>query len=433
MSAKLNILVLHKLGDPLTWRTAVRDLEYMLPTYAPEHNHIVHPADLPLPEFIKDIDFHAIVMGPTFLGTRYTRRQFSQVLKKYDFIRESHAFKIAMPQDDYNCSGILDRWMVDWHVDLVYTVCPDHWSVLYPTFSLKGRIKQGYTGYISNSWVKAWSSPKPFDSRSIDVSYRSKKLPPNFGRLGYAKGVIGDLFKAKIDQRTDRVKYTLDISTDPKDFIFGPRWHAFVENSKFCLTTNSGSSLLDPEGTIRKCVSRYQARFPKASFEKVENHCFPGEDGKYVFTAISPRNIEAALAETVQIATPGSYSGLLESEKDYIPIQPDCANISDVIAMMKDHKKTASIARQCKESVLDCKDLWFEKHVTGVIQDIEDGQSGKRITGTDQDVMDRYTSAYRQQIRTIEKFYWKKHRLLNKVRYVAAKCGARRLLNYLGV
>ena len=38
--SRLSILILHRLGDPLAWRTAVRDLEYLLPDHLPEHGQI---------------------------------------------------------------------------------------------------------------------------------------------------------------------------------------------------------------------------------------------------------------------------------------------------------------------------------------------------------------------------------------------------------
>jgi hypothetical protein len=42
------------MGDPRFWRMAVRDLEFMLPTYAPEHNYIVHDGNMALPDFVKE-------------------------------------------------------------------------------------------------------------------------------------------------------------------------------------------------------------------------------------------------------------------------------------------------------------------------------------------------------------------------------------------
>src|SRR3954470_12516499 len=186
------------MGDPRSWRSAVRDLEFMLPASAPGHDYVVHAAEMPLPAYVKDLPFDAIVLGPTFLCSRYDPRLFEQVSEDYAFIGDSTAFKIALPQDDYDCHAILDRWMVAWRIDAVTSACPvETWPVLYPSYSSTGTIRAGYTGYVSDQWIDAWRTPRPFASRSIDVSYRARKLPPNFGRIGHLKGVIGERFAAQ--------------------------------------------------------------------------------------------------------------------------------------------------------------------------------------------------------------------------------------------
>lgn len=53
-------------------------------------------------------------------------------------------------------------------------------------------------------------------------------------------------------------------------------------------------------------------KFPNSPFEDIALACFPGEDIRFLFTGISPRNIEAALIKTVQIATNATYSCLID-------------------------------------------------------------------------------------------------------------------------
>lgn len=425
---KLNILVLHRMGDPKYWRAAVRDLEFMLPTYAAGHNYIVHAADLPLPQFIKDIDFHGIVLGPTFLCSRFRPRKRARVLKDYDFIRESNAFKIAMPQDDYNCSALLDEWMVRWNIDLVYAVCPDNWELLYPKYlSRQGSIKLGYTGYIPDHLIDRWKSPKPFIEREVDVSYRSNDLHQYYGKYGFIKAYLGDIFKSRVDG----FGLVLDISTKTSDMIPGTMWYDFVENSRFCLATNSGSSLYDPHDEIRKKINLFIIDYPQATFEEVEQHCFPGLDGKCVFTAISPRNIEAALAKTVQIATPGDYSGILDAMEHYIPIEPDCANISDVLSMMFDHLKVSSIAEKCKESVLSVEALRLNNHVNDLILQIEDGVSEKKPRVTDGRVVEEFIRKHHEEVTHKSKYFWARQRAFNFAGNLAIRFGPKTVKRFI--
>ena len=66
-------------------------------------------------------------------------------------------------------------------------------------------------------------------------------MTANYGHIGYLKGSIGERFIEAVQGQ----KLNLDIST-PKDVIAGDKWHEFLEDSKFCLVSPSGSSVLDP-------------------------------------------------------------------------------------------------------------------------------------------------------------------------------------------
>lgn len=415
------------MGDPRLRREAVHELEYMMPTYACDHNHIVHDADLPLPNFIQDINFHAIILGPTFLCSRFNQRRYAEVINLYDFIRCSNAFKIALPQDDYDCSSILDRWMVNWNVNLLFTVCPEHWSVLYPEYIKKGPIKLGYTGYISDKWISDWKFPKNFESRTIDVSYRASRLPANFGSIGNLKSKIAEQFVRAVAGKG----LHLDISTSYNDLIPGSKWHEFLENSKFCLTTNSGSSLLDPEGLFRQAVHDYSNKNPYAPFKKIAQACFPGEDGKYIFSAISPRNLEAALACTVQIATPGSYSDLMKPMEHYIPLNKDCSNISDVLRMMKDKTLVQHIRRNCKELMLSVPELRFNYHVNKLIYFIENHVNSTKMNTTSQEKMNYYLKRYRSEVESKANFFWTKQRIIQKIDNIAKQFDIHKINNWL--
>ena len=427
MTAPLNILILHGLGDPRYWRTAVRDLEYLLPDHAPEHLYVVHESERPIPDFIKETPFHAIVLGPTFLCARYTPHALARVRAQYEFVAAADAYKIALPQDDYDCSALLDSWMMEWRVDSVYAVIAEHWDVMYPQLTAAGRLRQGYTGYIAHSWLQRFRDPKPHSARSIDVSYRARRLPPNFGRLGWIKGQIGERFAGH--PATASLK--LDISTLDADLVPGRRWHDFIEDSKFCLATNSGSSLIDPHGAIRACVERQLINTPAATFEQIEARCFQGQDGRYICEAISPRHIEAALARTVQIATPGRYSGILNADADYIPLQPDCSNAAEVVQQMKDAGRVARIADHAREAVLAVPELRAANHAQRLLSQIQDGVATKRIPAASPEHMARVTARYEAEVSARADAFWAAKRRRQNVHDLAVRLGARRIKRWL--
>ena len=122
----MNILCLHRMGDPNNWLESVRTLEYMFADVRHELSIVVHDSDVPFPNYMKDINYDLIVLGPTFLNNRYSRKKLKTIFLNFEFIKHSNACKVALPQDDYDCSEILEDWLIDWDVNLVYSVCFEH-------------------------------------------------------------------------------------------------------------------------------------------------------------------------------------------------------------------------------------------------------------------------------------------------------------------
>lgn len=398
----MNILILFRMGNPKKWRQAVAELEFALPRFAPDHNYLIHNASMPLPDFVKGLKFHGIILGPTFLCARNHPHEYAHRLKEYQFIQYSDAFKIALPQDDYDCSALLDRWVTQWRIDKVYTVCPDHWDILYPEYLKSGgKLVLGYTGYISKDLIKRASSLKALGDRKIDVCYRASRLPPNFGRLGFIKGEIGPRFQRAFGDQSLK----LDISVDGTKMIPGSRWLDFIESARCTLGTNSGSSLLDPEGKIRKKVNSYLVRNPDATFEEVESVCFPGLDGKYIFTAISPRVLEAGLLKTGQIMIPGPYSDLISPWEHYIPLNEDCSNKEEVVNALKDQGFMERMTVSCKEALLSEPQIMMDAHVSNILSDIESGVTIKNVRSNDEQIV-RAIRRHRVQMEAFNRFYW---------------------------
>ena len=339
---RLNILVLHSLGHPETASHFLRKHVFFLRTYSPDHNYVYHDAALPLPQYVSEAVFDAIILDVTFLWKRWASpQQFLLFKNLYDFVKYSDSVKIAFPQDEYDCNEILDDWMCDWRVDVVFSVISSNQDILYPQYHKIGEIKLGYTGYVDESLV--CMERKLFSEREIDLGYRAKKLPPYFGRIGETKWTIGRDVVCQCRNRDLKI----DIVLGEHGTLFGRDWLDFINNCKFTLGTNSGSSLLDPRGDIQRRVKAYLAKFPAASFEEVEEHCFKGLDGRHSFTAISPRVLEAAVLDSCQILVVGAYSGMVQPWEHYIPIGDDASNFIDVLQAMQDRSLVLRLIKNC--------------------------------------------------------------------------------------
>ena len=79
------------------------------PRYAKEHDYIIHDASFKLPSYIKNYPFDLIILNSSFLCNVFTKKRTHFAYKYFSFLSESDAFKVALPQDDYYCSDVLDR------------------------------------------------------------------------------------------------------------------------------------------------------------------------------------------------------------------------------------------------------------------------------------------------------------------------------------
>ena len=95
--------------------------------------------------------------------------------------------------------------------------------------------------------------------------------------------------------------------------------------------------------------------------------------------------------------------------------------------MMKDRGKVSAIAANCKEAVMSVDALRFKNHVPGLIKQITEGVSAKRIRATGEEEMMGHVKRYHDEVISNTDAYWIKRRTINVVYRFAGKLGAWRL------
>jgi hypothetical protein len=349
----MRILILHEIDNLASARRTSINHAFCLIKYAPQNEYTLHSTRQPVTSRLRSQTFDAIVLDTTFLCWRWAKPRslwLDRILDEYAFIARSDAVKIALPQDEYDHTELLDDWLAAWKVDLIYSVCHEYRNEFYPRAGKHAEILEGLTGYIDDADIGLMRKfALPFRQRKIDVGYRAKALPAYFGRLGRIKSELGDHFRSRMQGRDLK----LDISTDPQDVLVGDTWLQFLGDSKFTLGCESGSSLLDAKGEIRACVERQLQRNRSATFEELETTCFPRQDMKRVYSAVGPRLFEAAIAGSCQILTPGKYVGVLHPDEHYISVLPDCSNADEVFEQMRDERTNLARIDACYRALAD--------------------------------------------------------------------------------
>ncbi|MEM4736749.1 MAG: hypothetical protein QXD41_02640 [Nitrososphaeria archaeon] len=413
INKKLTILVLYFLRDIAEVRDVLIKFLYFLKKYQPNHYYIYHDVGLKFPDYMKHLHYDAVILDVSLLALRfpYNRKYFTAFKDEFNFLKDSNSVKIGFPQDEYDCCKILDDWLCSWNVQVIFSPLADNPDLpaIYPNYSRKGVIEQGYTGYVDDSHFEFSKRALPFEERPIDVGYRARKLPPYFGRIGEIKWRIGEHFKEAIS-KYGHLK--LDISCDYKDVLLGEDWYNFLGKCRFVLGSLSGSSLLDPEGEIQQKVRAFCKKKPNYSYEEVERNFFPSQD-RYFFTAISPRNIEAAFMKTGQILVKGPYSGILEPWKHYIPIDENVSNIDEVLEAMSDHLLTKAMINNCYERVSKDPALHYRtlaNKVISYIYDFMEHPSDNNIS------IQYFIERYNNDIKPKYKLYQLRLRTFNRIK-----------------
>lgn len=381
----MNIFVVHALGADFsqvgnTRKTIVNHL-FCFEKYAPQHRYYYHDVNDPATGALRDTRFHAVIFDTTALWMRWRRprRKFFRTLERLSFIASWDAVKIAIPQDDYDHSQYLDDWLADYGFDVVLSSISGHQHVLYPRMSREGAVLPTHTGFVDEDDIATASRfAKPFAERDIDIGYRVVFLPARFGRHGRLKGLLA----SRIDRAATRRGFVTDISSDNNAVLLADDWKRFLGNSKFCPATESGSSILDPRGEIMDRTLAYEEENPGATFEEIEEACFPGEDGRWRFTAVSPRIFEAALLNCGQILVNGKYLEEMEPWRHYLPIDEKCEAVDDVFEKMRDAPAMEKMIGECRELIIETKKYRYQTHVEEVMGMISNLVSEKRVQGT---------------------------------------------------
>jgi hypothetical protein len=412
---RLNILVLHQLGNPEVARISLLKQVFFLRNAFPEHNYLYHDLTLPLPDFVKEVEFDGVILDYTALQWRHKEPEVFAEMKEevFSFLKEKRSFKIAMPQDDYFAHRVLDDWLCELGVDVLYSAIANHQGVLYPEYSRKGNIRLGFTGYIDNDHLLLGADAIPFRNRPIDVGYRVRKAPYNFGRTGQAKYRIAEKFLAAASATPLRC----DVSVREEDAFLGKSWLKFIESSKFTLGGNSGSSLLDPQGEIERNVRRYCKQNPGATFEEAEQLFFPGEDGKYIMTALSPRNLEVGLLKSGQILVEGEYGGILKPWSHYIPLREDCSNFEEVYEAMQDASFVEKMITACYETLRETKVLYYEHQAAEILALIAEGSAGRHVSRLSDDAFRSLKVRYDGMMEAKYKLVWRYEKMAHVVAF----------------
>ena len=207
------------------------------------------------------------------------------------------------------------------------------------------RFEQTLTGFVPEGLIGR--AVPGYHQRTVDVSYRARKLPGWCGSFARQKWQIAERFA--IDCKRLGLKF--DYDTTEAGRIYGEKWIEFVSNSKATLGTESGASFVDYTGEVYAAIDEFERANPAATFDEVRDRFLEGRDGQIVIHVISPRCFEAAALRTLMILYPGDYSGILEPGRHYVELQHDHSNMDEVVAVLMNPDRAGKIIERAYTEV----------------------------------------------------------------------------------
>jgi hypothetical protein len=298
---------------------------------------------------IKELAPDIVLFHTLFLGMRWTPSIFRKYTERCAILKEMKCLKIAMPQDEFLNTALLNDFIRDFGITHILTCASQSdWPIIYHGIDPeKIVLKRVLTGYIDHNTLRRIERKKKKE-RAIDIGYRAWKAEFWLGEQGIHKARIADLFKKAADERGLKA----DISLEEKEVLNGDEWFDFLLSCRATIGVEGGSSVLDREGAIKKRVDEYLAGHPFATFEETRTQCFPKEDGRLKLACISPRHLEACITRTCQILVEGDYNGILKAGEHYVLLKRDYSNLEETLGILRDEERLETMTARAYSDVV---------------------------------------------------------------------------------
>jgi len=372
-NGKILILYYHNLGYPM--RNTNELMLFCFRKYSNQLCYYVNAA-FGIPKYLLDINFDLVIYHVLLLSKRSFPKRFRKFMKNAQILKKVSGIKAAIVQDEFKNTSLLNQFLVEFKIEYIFSAAKEsEWKKVYPLiYPEKAKFITVLTGYIDEDLVHTISNlEKRYPERMIDIGYRTTPLRYQLGTQGLLKQKIADVFLRKSSENN----LLIDISTDPRDAFLGSDWFKFLLKCKYTLGVESGSSIIDPDGSVQRCVEKLMIMMPKATFNEAKKACFPDKDGNLSLFTIGPRHLEACITKTCQILVEGEYNGILKPWEHYIPVKKDFSNINEIIKIIIKDQLRKAITEKAYQDIVSSDKYLYQNFVRLIIETCLKGKEPK--------------------------------------------------------
>ena len=223
----------------------------------------------------------------------------------FDWLADVDALKVAFPQDEYNHAHVLDDWLADLGVDVVFSIYgAEHRDLLYPRLRARGALRAALTGYVDEHDVTRQAA--------VRAAARPPAARPGVPRPG-ADAALRPPGPAQARAsprrwRRRRARRACASTSRPtrRDAILGDRWFPFVASTRAVLGSESGASASTAAASSSRPSGRCWPSGP-TSPSRTSTPRSRRAGTACAAATIGPRHLEAAAAQHL----PGAGRGPL--------------------------------------------------------------------------------------------------------------------------
>lgn len=277
--------------------------------------------------------------------------------------------KYLLIQDDYDNPLLAIQQITEAGIDVILTTTPHHLlEIVYPKITISSikvvSILTAYTNKMDSLARRFWI---PLKQRKNLIVYRGRNLPRRYGFLGRQKTLLASQFQHLLEHRNE----ISDISTSREDRIYDT-WEAFLASGISTLVTESGSSIIDWDGTlaINDAIS---------TSNSTANQSIEYEELEEPWNVLSPRVFEAIRQGTILVGLEGWYSGILKPHVHYLPVKSDYSNIEEILVSLMKPDELEIIRNNAYDDILLSRKYDFSYLENLVLEEIRtNNQNGNK-------------------------------------------------------
>lgn len=281
----------------------------------------------------------------------------------YDYVLDNkNAVKIAFFQDEMHNWDKRTSLINNLEIDIVYTCFEENEHYIYKKFSSIKEVHTNITGYVDQNLItKARKYFKEDNSRIIDIGYRGRQIDYFFGSGAQEKHSIAVDFENHVIKKN--LNLNVDLKSKEHDRLYGSQWYEFLADSKGTLGVESGTSIVDLDGSIEKQTNQFISENPEAGFNEVHKKILERYENNIYYRSISPRIFESAAFKICMILFEGKYSGILQPGVHYIELKKDFSNINQVLSDFSRAEVRKKITENAYKDLIASDRYSYEKFI----------------------------------------------------------------------